>query len=75
MQTLFGHYPDMVVFWGCTSYFSHFSYKISYKRQPKRGIYFGSWFAGIVQPGREGLVAKQPLTVVRGVGGCFSHLD
>lgn len=21
-------------------------------------IYFGSWFAGIVQPGREGLVAR-----------------
>lgn len=31
--------------------------------------YFGSWFAGIVQPGREGLVAGAAFDCGEGSGG------
>lgn len=47
----------MDVFWGYISYFSHFSYKIPYKRQPKgEGGGFILAHGLRVQPGREGMV-------------------
>lgn len=75
MQTLFCHYPDVAVFWGVLVIFLISVTKYLTIGNLRGVIYFGSWFAGIVQPGREGLVAGAAFDCGGGSGRCFSHLD